>query len=218
MFARRNSSVHRGSGRSFENGTSALGRPYAVGVGLADAGRKVAWRSRRCWQLLVMGQAEVEPTHVWQVLARHVVCLKEGIGSHRPSHWPVGMPDPQLAASCLKRWQRWRLSKALPRPTSKSGVMLCSAAIAVIKRSLPALILAGLGGLVAAFSRDIWWPKLHVVLQGFGWLSKRNDYRAHHAAFEFALSCATSSNTSPVAASFARLPVRASKRRTMTSQ
>lgn len=46
-----------------------------------------------------------------------------------------------------------------------------NAAIAVIKRSLPALILAGLGGLVAAFSRDVWWPKLHVVLQGLGWLS-----------------------------------------------
>ena len=46
-----------------------------------------------------------------------------------------------------------------------------NATIAVVKRTLPALILAGLGGLVAAFSRDVWWPKLHVILQGLGWLS-----------------------------------------------
>jgi hypothetical protein len=46
-----------------------------------------------------------------------------------------------------------------------------NATIAVIKRTLPALILAGLGGLVAAFSRDVWWPKLYLMLKGFGWLS-----------------------------------------------
>ena len=46
-----------------------------------------------------------------------------------------------------------------------------NATIAVVKRTLPALILAGLGGLVAAFSRDVWWPKLHLILQGLGWLS-----------------------------------------------
>ena len=45
------------------------------------------------------------------------------------------------------------------------------ATIAVVKRTLPALILAGLGGLVAAVSRDVWWPQLHVILQGLGWLS-----------------------------------------------
>ena len=45
------------------------------------------------------------------------------------------------------------------------------ATIAVVKRTLPALLLAALGGLVAAFSRDVWWPKLYATLRGLGWLS-----------------------------------------------
>ena len=36
-----------------------------------------------------------------------------------------------------------------------------NATIAAIKRALPALILAGFGGLVAAFSCDAWWPKFY---------------------------------------------------------
>lgn len=43
--------------------------------------------------------------------------------------------------------------------------------VAVIKRSLPTLILAGLGGLVAAFTRDVWWPKLYALLKGLGWFT-----------------------------------------------
>ena len=43
--------------------------------------------------------------------------------------------------------------------------------VAVIKRSRPTLILAGLGGLVAAFTRDVWWPKLYALLKGLGWFT-----------------------------------------------
>jgi len=46
-----------------------------------------------------------------------------------------------------------------------------NAMTAVIKRTLPALVLAGLGGLVAAISRDVWWPKLCALLKAQGWLS-----------------------------------------------
>lgn len=42
---------------------------------------------------------------------------------------------------------------------------------AVLKRAVPALALAALGGLIAAFSRDVWWPKLYAVLKNAGWLS-----------------------------------------------
>jgi hypothetical protein len=51
------------------------------------------------------------------------------------------------------------------------SVNTSTAMIAVMKRTLPALILAGLGGLVAAFSRDVWWPKLYEILKAHGWLS-----------------------------------------------
>jgi hypothetical protein len=45
------------------------------------------------------------------------------------------------------------------------------ATVAVVKRTLPALALAALGGLVAAFTRDVWWPKLYAIFKAHGWLS-----------------------------------------------
>jgi hypothetical protein len=44
------------------------------------------------------------------------------------------------------------------------------ATISVIKRTLPALVLAAAGGLVAALSRDVWWPKLYAIFKAHGWL------------------------------------------------
>jgi hypothetical protein len=45
------------------------------------------------------------------------------------------------------------------------------ATVAAVKRTVPALVVAALGGLVAAVSRDIWWPKLYAILKAHGWLS-----------------------------------------------
>ena len=44
------------------------------------------------------------------------------------------------------------------------------ATLAIVRRTVPALLLAAAGGLVAAFTRDVWWPKLYGLLRSMGWL------------------------------------------------
>lgn len=41
----------------------------------------------------------------------------------------------------------------------------------ILGRVMPRLLIAAAAGIVAAISRDIWWPKLHALLVGVGWLS-----------------------------------------------